>query len=287
MKAVNTKASNRIGVASMAGESASEWAASRSIRTYGVTVGIRTNKAEIVDRILDCAPPLWKASSTLRADRVFSFQVGGAGLRGRHLLLDDQEGPVESRSLKPILEAFQFRSRVYVAEMARRRVFVHAGAVGWQGKAIIIPGRSMTGKSRLVAELVRCGATYYSDEYAVLDCQGRLHPYPQPLEIRKAESVKKRKWMPEEIGGTTGTRPLPVGLVVISRHEVDAAWCPEPCSSGQAILELLANTASARRKPEVVVPTLHKVVSGASLLKGARGEAEETARLILEKASRY
>ena len=53
----------------------------------------------------------------------------------------------------------------------------HAGVVGWRGRAIVIPGRSHAGKSTLVAELVRRGAVYYCDEFAVLHETGRVHPY--------------------------------------------------------------------------------------------------------------
>lgn len=271
-------------------DAGSDWATSRSILAYGVRIGIRTNKPELLDRILDYAPPLWKSTSGLRVDRLYSFQFEGGGLRrnGRiaHFMLDDQVSAVRSNSLKTILEAFQMSLRVYVAEMARRRVFVHAGVVGWKGKAIVIPGRSMSGKTSLVAAFLRAGAIYYSDEYAVLDHNGRVHPYPQPLEIRKAGSVKAQKCRAEEIGGVTGTKPVPVGLVVVSRYEVGACWRPRPCSPGQAIMELLANTAPARRKPEVVIPTLHRAASGATVLKSVRGEAERTARLILGRLSR-
>jgi hypothetical protein len=166
--------------------------------------------------------------------------------------------------------------------MARRRVFVHAGVVGWQGKAIIIPGRSMSGKTSLVTELVRAGATYYSDEYAVLDMFGRVHPYPEPLAIRN-DSFKQKKLRPEEIGGITGIKPLCVRQVVVSRYQTGARWRPKMLSAGQAVLELLANTIPARRKPEVVIPTLREVVLEATTFKGVRGEARDTARLILEQ----
>jgi hypothetical protein len=172
--------------------------------------------------------------------------------------------------------------KMYVAEMARRRVFVHAGAVGWRGKAIIIPGRSFSGKSSLVAELVRRGATYYSDEYAVLDARGRVHPYPQPLAIRRSGSAKQKKCWAADIGGVTGTKLLPVGRVIVSRYEAGRRWRPERLSVGSAILELLDNTVPARRKPEVVVHALRSAVTGAVVLKGARGEARETAALILD-----
>jgi len=187
--------------------------------------------------------------------------------------------------LDEILEAFEVRVKMHVAERAPHRVFVHAAAVGWHGRAIIVPGPTMTGKTSLAAELVRTGATYYSDEYAVLDMFGRVHPYPRPLAIRREGSFKQKACPAEEIGGVTGTRPLPVGLVIVTRFKAGVSWRPAPLSSGPAALELLANVICARRKPEVVLPTLQKVVSNATCLKGLRGETEETARFILERWS--
>ena len=35
-----------------------------------------------------------------------------------------------------------------------------------------------------MAELLRAGAVYYSDEYAVVDPWGRVHPFAKPLSIR-------------------------------------------------------------------------------------------------------
>jgi hypothetical protein len=265
---------------------ASDWPAFQSILAYGVPIGIRTNKPELLEQILDYAPPLWKPTSAAVVERLFSFRVAETGRNGRsaHVLMDDVETIAKSRSLKTILETFEVRAKMHVAEMARRRVFVHAGAVGWHGRAIIIPGRSLSGKTRLVAELVRAGATYYSDEYAVLDAHGRVYPYPKPLAIRKEGSGQHKKCPAEEIGGVTGTRPLPVGLIVIvSRYKPGGSWRPARLSEGPAVLELLSNTIPARRKPQVVISTLQRAVSGATCFKGGRGEAEEAARLILER----
>jgi hypothetical protein len=66
-----------------------------------------------------------------------------------------------------------------VAENARRWIFVHAGVVAWRGQAIVIPGATQSGKTSLVAALVRAGAEYFSDEYAVFDARGRVHPLPR------------------------------------------------------------------------------------------------------------
>jgi hypothetical protein len=256
-----------------------ELTATRSILTYGVRIVLRAGNRAELDLLSAYFPPLWKESSSDAADKVFSLKVG----KRHHQLFEDSELGTSSRSLRSVLEYFGTRLKAYVAEMARRRVFVHAGAVELHGKAIIIPGRSMSGKTSLVRELVRAGATYYSDEYAVLDMRGRVHPYPQPLAIRDAGSFAQKNRRVEEFGGVSGDTPFPIGLVVVTRYQSDTRWRPKQLSTGQGVLELLNNTIPARRKPEIVMPTLQRAVAAAVILKGPRGEAAETADLILRR----
>lgn len=256
----------------------SEWTAARSIRLFGVRVGIQTNQPEFLGRLAAHFPPLWQPAIDSVVDRIFSLRIG----KTSHTVFEDNEQGLKARSLKRVLEDFERRLKMYVAEMARRRVFVHAGAVGWNGKAIIIPGRSYSGKTTLVRELLRAGATYYSDEYAVLDMEGRLHPYPQPLAIRTNGSYGQKKHPVETLGGVVGTKPLPIGLVMVSKYRENARWHPVKLTAGHGVLELLNNTVPARRKPEVVLPVLQKAVGAATILKGDRSEAEEIVHRILE-----
>ena len=100
-----------------------------------------------------------------------------------------------------MLEALERDLQLYVAEQALRRVFVHAGVVGWRGRAIVIPGRTMSGKTTPVRALARAGATYYSDEYAVLDERGRVHPYLKPMSIQENGGGRPKKILPEALGG--------------------------------------------------------------------------------------
>jgi hypothetical protein len=188
---------------------------------------------------------------------------------------------VKSLEIEEVLHAFESHSQLYIAEWAPRRVFVHAGVVGWKGQAILMPGRSFAGKTSLVAEFVRAGATYYSDEYAVLDAQGRVHPYSRPLAIRPSEGGVSKKHGVEELGGLAGTLPLPVGLVLVSNYKAGSKWRPRHLSAGKGALALLDNTISIRRQPEAAFDVMERVVSRAHVLKGARGEARETVRSIL------
>jgi hypothetical protein len=262
------------------------WSAGRSIIAFGIRIGVRTNRPDMLEKLLALIPYVWKPCSGPVVERLFSLRFGTMGMRrnGRspHTLYEDSRVVDSSADLDWVLESFERQVKIYLAEMAPRRVFVHAGAVGWQGKAIIVPGRSYTGKTSLVAELVRAGATYYSDEYAVLDKYGRVHPYPAPLAVREPGSFKQKRCPVEEFGGNTGIKPLPVGLVVVSQYKPGKRPRHDRLSAGQAMLELLANTVPARRKPEIVMTTLQKIVSEAVVLKGVRGEAKETTRFILE-----
>ncbi len=257
----------------------SEWTAAQSIQLFGVRIGIRTNNAELLKDLPNHFPPLWKPVSTSTVDRIFSLRIGKAS----STIFEDGEQVLQASSLKRVLTDFERRLKMYVAEMARRRVFVHAGAVGWKGYAIIIPGRSYSGKTTLVRELVRAGATYYSDEYAVLDLQGRVHPYPQWLRVRQPGSMVQQHYPVEAFGGIVGTKPLPVGLVIVSKYRENTRWRPVKLTAGHGVLELLDNTVPARRKPEVVLPVLQKAVSVATILKGERSEAANIVRCILAK----
>lgn len=257
---------------------ATEWIAHRTILAFGVRIGIRTNQPEVLPTLDEYLPPLWKPSPALRVERLFSLRIGRT-----NEILEGKEQGAKSRNLKTVLEDFERRVKMYVAEMARRRVFVHAGVVEWQGQAIIIPGRSYSGKTSLVKALVQAGAIYYSDEYAVFDSQGRVHPYPQPLAIRRSGKFTQKKYPVEKIGGVTGTKPLKVGLVIVSQYKAGAHWRPKKISGGQGVLELLNHTVPARRKPAIVLPTLQQAVTAASIMRSSRGEAEKTAHLILKR----
>lgn len=171
-----------------------------------------------------------------------------------------------------------------VAVHASGVLFVHAGAVAWRGVGIVLPGRSMAGKSTLVRALVEAGAEYYSDEYAVLDPRGSLHPYPKPLSIRRRDGSNDR--ISPETLGSVGTSPVPVGVVVSTRYESDAVWAPEPLHGAAAVLPLVDNTVVARLEPERMLEATAAVAAMATVVSGSRPEAGAAAVEVLALADR-
>ncbi|MFQ6028231.1 MAG: hypothetical protein ACE5Q6_12125 [Dehalococcoidia bacterium] len=83
------------------------------------------------------------------------------------------------------LQAFMERS--ITRELTRHvppHHLVHAGAAVKDGHGILLPARSRSGKSTLLAALALSGFDYYSDEIAILTPEGRLLPFPKAATLR-------------------------------------------------------------------------------------------------------
>jgi hypothetical protein len=178
-----------------------------------------------------------------------------------------------------LLDALASAVQLTVATLAPDLLFVHAGVVAWRGRALVIPGRSTSGKSTLVAALVRAGATYYSDEYALFDASGRVHPFARPLRIRRARGVTRVD--PQKLGAPVGRRPLPVALVLSCRYRAHVTARLAPLTPGQTVLALLRHTVAARTRPIDALDRLSMVAKRARALYGVRGEARSMAERLL------
>ena len=139
---------------------------------YGVPIELAADDARTLARMTARLPPGARASAA--RPRRSDFACAAA-------------------STAPMLQAFESKLALHVASHAEELLFVHAGVVGWRGRAIVLPGRTHAGKSTLVAALVRAGASYYSDEYALVDGDGRVRPYPRALSLRRARGAGARR----------------------------------------------------------------------------------------------
>lgn len=253
--------------------------------SYGVKVRIRSNDAGVLRTALDEARKALAGNVAIvdnkgfEAGHSFSFELGPTG---RWTFYHDGEYIATDEPGRWLLQFFNTRLRYAVVENAEARVFLHAGVVGCRGKAIILPARSMHGKTTLVSEMVRQGATYYSDEYAVLDKEGRVHPYPRMLSVRKpGEIIQELDLAPEELGGEIGSEPIEVGLVVLTEYRENAEWRPQALTTGAGILEVIPHTLPLRAKPHFTLEVLSAAMRNARIIKGPRGEARDAAGLIL------
>ncbi len=158
---------------------------------------------------------------------------------------------------------------------------VHAGVVLWGGRALLLPGITHAGKSSLVAELLRRGATYFSDEYALIDLEGRVHPYPRPLLLRNG-SPEQFPVLPAELKARTGDAPAPVGWILSLEYLPESTWSVAAVSQSEALLILLRNTPHVLSESPDLVAVFQCAVAGACSHVGCRPDAEEAVGRIMQ-----
>lgn len=264
------------------------WAAEFSIRACGLKIGVRTNSEDILDAIRLRLPVEWRwhPSASPVVERLYSI-IGAAdqrpGTRKFNILYANSLRIARTGNLGDVLNLLESDISIYLAQNSSQRIFVHAAAVGWNGRVVVIPGRSQTGKSTLTRELIRAGATYYSDEYALFDRHGWVHPFQRPLYIRNQSGSCEMRLSAQQLGSTTAAAPRPVALVVLTNFNPETHWKPSAVSRGSGVLGLLSNTPIARTQPQKALAILARAVAGATVLKGSRGEAREAAKMILRK----
>ncbi len=254
-----------------------KWNCCFGFETFGVKIGIRSNNLELLERIKlglpDLLPVEIKQLDFAQTEYHFSIYKPRQERRKFYIKKEtEDESPI--RIDNDSFDALDSKIRLTVAEFAKDFIFLHAGAVGYQGKAIIIPARSFSGKTTLVAELAKRGMEYYSDEYAVIDPNGFVHPFAKKLSMRGIISDYEQVDIAvEEMGGTKGQRPIKVGLILVSKFKKNSKFKPKLISSGEGIIESIANSVSIRQNPKLVLDVLSQITSSAKILKMNRDEA--------------
>jgi hypothetical protein len=202
---------------------------------------------------------------------------------GRDSLYHNGERVLTRIPRAALIDRLGSQMRLTVAEFAIDRVFVHAGVVGWKGSAIIIPGPSFSGKTSLVAALVRHGAEYYSDEYAVFDKDGMVEPFPKKLSIRgEIDKYVQVDHSIEELGGKEGMKSIKPALVLFAKYKPGAKWNPEILSTARGITELIKDTVAIRRDPAFCLSVLRRASENVRFFRSKRGETSDVIKSVPE-----
>ncbi|MBZ5724953.1 MAG: hypothetical protein LAP87_08150 [Acidobacteriia bacterium] len=218
------------------------------------------------------------AASPKNADAVFRIERGedGAGFQVR---VDGRVAACVS-TLTEVVSVLQEMMDEAIVQRITGSVVVHAGAVAYGGAAVLLPGSSHAGKSTLVAELLGRGCTYFSDEYALLDGEGRLHSYPRALMMRDSQGEHFPQ-LAAEWNAATGRHAERVGLVMALEHAPGAAWSVRSVPQSEMVLTLLKHTPQLMADSGNMVSQLARTCAGAECYAGVRGEAADAADRIL------
>jgi hypothetical protein len=257
---------------------------------FGLRIAMTAADPELLQESVPWLPGGWNESSPLAAlDRTYTLTIDQPdteyGLLSYAFAVDG-EPKYRSPSLVLFTGYLENDLHHYIATYTRGYLFVHAGVAVWHGRAIVIPGRSYTGKSILTRALLEAGAVYYSDDYAIIDDQGLVHPFPRHLRLRGPDSIPRNRVDPHDHGWPVGAGPAPIGLVAALRYDAELGWTAGAVSKGAGVLVLLSNTVAARERPIDALGVMARAVEHAVILEGTRGEAEEAVEQLTSMLSR-
>lgn len=258
-----------------------------AFESYGRRIGLTLCDRALLEPVAAVLPAGWRPVAKEAADRRFRLEWltaadSGVFREGYHLY-DGEEFRRWAEDETMAVDGIETEIEHDVAEFAHPWLFMHAGVVAWRGQAIVLPGASHAGKSTLVAALVRAGATYLSDEYAVLDASGRVLPFPRRLSLRDGPlgpagrlDLRNDDMIDEQM-----SVPLPIARVAMLRYQESGALHVRALQPGEAIRELCQHMVAIQRRPQDVLATLNRITRHAPVSDGARGEVQEAVEWLL------
>jgi len=256
-------------------------ASALGVSAFGLRIAVLTDCQPAHDYFDRCLLP-WLPRSTPdpeAADLVFRVSQNREGN-----VFSAQAGDrmiASHDTLPAIFELLQRLTDEVVTRGLRDMVAIHAGVVAWNGCAALLPGASHAGKTTLVMELLKRGAVYYSDEYALLDAEGRVHAYPRPLMIRDRGGFRQPT-LASAWNAATADSPATVRLILSVEWASEEQWRVGRIPQSEALLVLLKNTPRAMADSPEILGCLRSAASSAICYAGVRGEGAEASEHVME-----
>jgi len=254
-----------------------------SFESYGVPVSIFASNDELLQMTIDIARKSLLGNLRTVVDPEAAHIIRIGRVDGSITLDFDGEDVGKADSDYTFANYFDTRIRLLIAEFGVGRVFIHAGVVSWRGRAILLPGATHAGKSTLVTELIKRGADYMSDEYAVVDAEGSVYAYPRPISMRST-SMPATSWeVPvNELNTRVPEGAIEPGLILFTRYQSNGVWAPEMLTTGKGVLQLIPHTVSIRVQPDFTLSVLSKLSTRGIVVESLRGEAENSSQMIID-----
>jgi hypothetical protein len=241
--------------------------------------------------------------ASLRA--TFRHMLGaGAGAPVAEVLIRNEGGRYHGRGPAPaeaeratLRDAIRWaRYQTLEAIIGSRRdlLWLHGAVAGWEGRALMLPGRRGRGKSTMVTELCRRGWTFLTDDILPLDPGTlRVLPFPRVPEVRGnpgrempdawlLDVVKSEVPLDDRLERT----PLPVAAIVLPHAIRSGGVTLVPCTPAEAVVEIARGCWNFAEHGERAVATLSRLVSGLPTMRltfhSGRQAAERVSAWVAE-----
>ncbi len=266
------------------------WKAHLGIECLGVEIVVQSVCSDAIAKLrkkLSIILPIEWSEIFKKQIRHRFYLIKEKNSRKKFTVYKNEELLAEKISLEEVFNTLETQIRMTIAEFSEKFVFLHAGVVSWQGSAIVIPGKSFSGKTTLVAELVKRNCEYLSDEYAVIDKKGFVHPFPKKLSLRGIiDDYRQVDFDVEELGGKAAKTPIPIGFLLLTKYQKHVKKPKiKRHSTGEGVMASVANSISVRQNPRFVLEIISNIANRAIILEAKRGEASEFADFFLDYLS--
>jgi hypothetical protein len=257
-----------------------------SFSSFGVGVCLDFDDAGLLDRFKESLQLIFKGNLSEKArspnDQVISARRRD-DLDSFLYTFRGEEFELDAGEIR-LFKLLRTLVRVTVAANTEEKLFIHAGAVSWKGRGLILPAHSNSGKTSLVIELCKLGALYLSDEYAVLDSNGMLFPFPKHLSVRgEGGRFDQQDVDISELGGLAGKDAVPMQMVLFSEFsQTRFEWIPKRISSGEGLLRLIPHMIAMPVNPAFCLRMGSAAVREVPIFEAERGDAKDFAPKILE-----
>jgi hypothetical protein len=252
----------------------------RVVIAFGVVVSLSCEDERLFALLEPQLPAFPCADADGHPDVTYNVKRRASGtftvVRGRRTVATSSSLPEASERLVADLQTT-------LARLAAEWTFVHAGVVAIDGGALLFPGRSGAGKTTLVAALLRMGAEYLSDEFAVIGPRGDVHPYSRRLAMRVPGQTFTR--VPaEELGAAVRRDTARPDAIVFSEFTRAEQTPLVSLSAGQAVLRLLPHCLGVRSRTRQTLAALHALVRRAPAFANTRADADVMAVELVNRA---
>lgn len=193
-----------------------------------------------------------------------------------------------------------------VRRSSARFVLLHAAAAERDGAAVVLPAAMESGKTTLVAGLVKAGLRYLSDEIAAFDPDGQLVlPYPKPLSVDPGSWPVLADLRPQVSNGLTGflerqwqipptaISPIAVGepavprVLVLPRYEAGAPTVLTPLGRAEALVQVLHCAFTFPERGERDVRALAALVRQCACYRLVMSDLDTASKLVLDRLAEF
>lgn len=230
---------------------------------------------DVLDRFLFPSLPRLTESATTPDLRIQIENSGGEVL----LLINGVQIAAASHAIGLVPDLIHQIDESIIGQLTTLRA-VHAGAVQLGDRVLLLPGRTHSGKSSMVAELLRRGATYMSDEYALIDIEGRTHPYARPLLLRNDKPVQT-PLLPQDCHASIASEPAPIGWIMELDYREPDGWNVVKVPQSHGLLILLRHTPHVLAEAPDLLDKFQRAAADARCYTGTRMDAAQAADEIL------